>query len=390
VKSTPLSVVLLLAALCTPAFAQPTMDELWPNPNGMRWEYEYELIYNPLFDYSIPGYTSPAYMHLLGTASTPGGPAQVLIAEHEPPPGVLKTTVSELPPLLRKIWHARPDLRDGLVARYAAQRPPEYWNPMLLHGGYFMKNPTEIEMWQDMWDHSTWLYLTDDLTIGASFVMQLVPELAEDIYLHGTVADLDATVETPAGTFSGAVRMDYLVDLGVAYLTDENGTQIGLAQSELVGHVHYVPDVGPVDLLEEFTPYVWLDCGEDDCPPEYLILVGEVAVTDILALAETPSLASVGDVVPGVARLEQNYPNPFNPRTTISFSLSSSQWARVGVYTPSGRRITILAERTFPTGDHTLDWDGRDATGQAVPSGTYLVRLETQSRVETLKVSLIR
>ena len=35
-------------------------------------------------------------------------------------------------------------------------------------------------------------------------------------------------------------------------------------------------------------------------------------------------------------------------------------------------------------------WNGCDVAGHAMPSGTYIVRLETESGAEARKVSLIR
>ena len=84
------------------------------------------------------------------------------------------------------------------------------------------------------------------------------------------------------------------------------------------------------------------------------------------------------------------YPNPFNPQTTISFLLERSERAKVGVYELTGRRVAVLADRTFTAGEHSLLWNGRDVTGRSMPSGTYLVRLETESRIESRKLMLIR
>jgi len=85
-----------------------------------------------------------------------------------------------------------------------------------------------------------------------------------------------------------------------------------------------------------------------------------------------------------------NYPNPFNPQTTISFSLGRSEWAKIGVYDLGGRLLSVLADRTYDAGHHTIVWYGNDAMGRVLPSGSYVVRLETESAVETQKVSLIR
>lgn len=66
------------------------------------------------------------------------------------------------------------------------------------------------------------------------------------------------------------------------------------------------------------------------------------------------------------------------------------EWADVGVYELTGRRVVVFADQTLPTGAYALTWNGRDAQGRAMPSGTYVVRLETESGVETRKVMLIR
>ena len=46
--------------------------------------------------------------------------------------------------------------------------------------------------------------------------------------------------------------------------------------------------------------------------------------------------------------------------------------------------------RIYAAGSHSVVWNGKDAMGRAVPSGTYVVRLETESSVEARKVMLLR
>jgi len=84
------------------------------------------------------------------------------------------------------------------------------------------------------------------------------------------------------------------------------------------------------------------------------------------------------------------HPNPFNPQTTISFSLERAEWAKVRLYELTGKRVAVLADRTFTGGEHSLLWNGRDIAGRSMPSGTYLVRLETESAVRVQKLMLIR
>jgi len=84
------------------------------------------------------------------------------------------------------------------------------------------------------------------------------------------------------------------------------------------------------------------------------------------------------------------YPNPFNPRTTISVTFERAESAEIGVYDLTGRRVAVLANRTFTAGSHPLVWDGRDATGRTVPSGIYIARLDVDGFHEVIKLSLVR
>ena len=95
-------------------------------------------------------------------------------------------------------------------------------------------------------------------------------------------------------------------------------------------------------------------------------------------------------VIPGSPLSLTAYPNPFNPQTTITFSLERDEWATVSVYELTGRRVALLADRTFDAGTHSLLWSGRDEAGRSMPSGTYLVRLETESAVRAQKLMLLR
>lgn len=265
--------------------AQPSLDSLWPNSDGMRFDYEYS--YTDLqHDVSIGG---PAYLALNGYASTPGGEAQQLIGEHpyteldkhdQGPPA--------LPGLLAAVWRARVDLRPAIEARYSSSGKRTYWQPLFLHDGYFMKTADRIEMWQDGWTHSTWTYLDGAPQIGTTFVHQLVPELADDIYLHGMLTSISATVETVSGTYHDAVKMDYVIDLGISELTDESGTVLSMVHSEIRGHVFYVPEIGPVEMLQEMVPYVWVDCGDIPCSEEMMIWVGQVMEVTTLSLSRAP------------------------------------------------------------------------------------------------------
>ncbi len=94
--------------------------------------------------------------------------------------------------------------------------------------------------------------------------------------------------------------------------------------------------------------------------------------------------------LPAEASLDQNYPNPFNPTTTIRFALAEPSRVRLTVLNVRGQQVAVLADGLYNAGPHTLQWDGRDATGRAAASGIYFYRLEAAGKVISKKMTLIR
>jgi len=126
---------------------------------------------------------------------------------------------------------------------------------------------------------------------------------------------------------------------------------------------------------------------------------GTVPIALQISRAAAGTLADVAGLMDGTTEVPEAgvplvrlraWPNPFNPQTTITFSLERDEWAEVGIYELTGRRVAVLADRTFDAGTHSLTWSGCDEAGRAMPSGTYLVRLETESAVRAQKLMLLR
>lgn len=94
--------------------------------------------------------------------------------------------------------------------------------------------------------------------------------------------------------------------------------------------------------------------------------------------------------LPAATRLAGVQPNPFNPSTTVRFELATAGPARVRVYDLSGRLVRTLVDEARPAGAQAVAWDGLDAKGQPAASGVYLVRLEADGTVTSLKASLVK
>jgi hypothetical protein len=75
--------------------------------------------------------------------------------------------------------------------------------------------------------------------------------------------------------------------------------------------------------------------------------------------------------------LDQNYPNPFNPTTSIEFELPTAATVSIRVYNVMGQLVRTLVDGQMKeAGRHGVVWDGRNASGARVASGTYVYTLE--------------
>ena len=95
--------------------------------------------------------------------------------------------------------------------------------------------------------------------------------------------------------------------------------------------------------------------------------------------------------VPEAAVLSlHSFPNPFNPRTTVSFELPEVGAVRLEIFDVAGRLVRTLVDESLPQGSHEAAWDGRDASGREVGSGSYVARLQFAGKVETIPMGLVR
>lgn len=88
--------------------------------------------------------------------------------------------------------------------------------------------------------------------------------------------------------------------------------------------------------------------------------------------------------------LRDNVPNPFNPTTVIRFSLRESREIRLDIHDLAGRLVKNLVAGSFGSGDHQVRWNGTDAAGRAVASGTYFVRLHGAGTSQVRPMTLVR
>ncbi len=93
--------------------------------------------------------------------------------------------------------------------------------------------------------------------------------------------------------------------------------------------------------------------------------------------------------------LRQNYPNPGNPQTWLPYILSSDGEARIEIHNMAGQLIRTLELGSrrpgrYTSRDRAAYWDGRDSSGEQVPSGIYFYTIRTESFVATKKLVMLR
>jgi endonuclease I len=74
-----------------------------------------------------------------------------------------------------------------------------------------------------------------------------------------------------------------------------------------------------------------------------------------------------------------NQPNPFSNSTAIRFSLTTGAAAEFAIYDVSGRRVYSWTKK-LNAGENTVNWNGRNEKGEALPNGVYMFRFQANGK----------
>jgi subtilisin-like proprotein convertase family protein/Zn-dependent metalloprotease len=118
--------------------------------------------------------------------------------------------------------------------------------------------------------------------------------------------------------------------------------------------------------------------------------VGVVRGGSEIAISDELEFRVGAGALPTAFALYDNYPNPFNPLTTIKFDLPRDGRVALRVYDLSGRAVRTLVDGDLVRATHTYQWDGTDDAGRRLASGTYYYRVESDQRVATGKMTLVK
>jgi hypothetical protein len=270
-----------------------TLENIWPNDDGRFWAYRIEQhSWNPpgIRYYRTSAEVPPlprldAIAELLRRRATgrnpvtetaryamqfqgmrttrSGATGQNLMTTILGPPGAIpgaalasQSIVTSGPEggFLAALRVARPDLAPKLAARRqqtlgAPAIAQEVNMPTFLFGYAWVKTREYIGSYGDLNTELAWKYLEADLVPGHTFHMQLVPDLAQDVFLHARVLR-----EGPSFSSVGSVRNGidvlYVVDFGVSAITDLDGNVLGYSRMYSFGTITYAPFIGPIASYE--------------------------------------------------------------------------------------------------------------------------------------------
>ena len=330
----------------------------------------------------------------------------------------------------------------GLDAFTVWQIEFEVGNAILEGGGLYDVDVTDFdgdgfnEIWVNTWDN--WSMSIFEYTDADTFALQVDLNAfdenndpgsfnSHDLLFHDTEGDgsLEAYFPMTNGVFY------YLDDTDdVSTLTGESFQQVGVFASRSRGsHLGDLDGDGNIDIVAgggqdetitrieydgvgdpaDSTSYEWTTILTSEGLPQdryYPLRVSddldgdgmvEIVLTNLFAteagqpiiiiLEANERATAIEDEngVPGRFVLHPNYPNPFNPGTTITYELREPAEVRLGVYDVMGRLVQVLSDGVMQSGLHEVSFDAKD-----LPSGTYLVRLDTPDGFQVRKAILLK
>jgi hypothetical protein len=218
------------------------------------------------------------------------------------------------------------------------------------------------------------------------------------------VAPIDGTQEVPPsgspGVGIGLFSIDTINDM-LGY----DITFAGLSGAETDAHIHgFAPPGVNAGALHQLPLGarklgVWFYPGGDEVNIldglTYINIHSSVFPTgeirgQIQGFGCIPVTAVSDPTTPRVLDIPSNEPNPFGVTTAIRFRLGEDGDVRLRVFDSRGRFVRTLLARTMPTGEHRVVWDGRNTSGEPVPNGVYLYRLESPEGRTSGRMTIIR
>ena len=171
----------------------------------------------------------------------------------------------------------------------------------------------------------------------------------------------------------------YATSGGVTQFRELNGGVHCRGQSHK--RVHF--GLGENETVDELTVH-W--------PSGLVQTLHDIAADQVLQVVEPDtSTVAVPDGTAVAVQLIGCYPNPFNPSTKIAFDLAGEMRVHLSIYDVCGRLVDVLLDDVpARAGRNEVIWQGTDAAGRPLPSGTYVYRLKAGVYDGTKRMTLLK
>ncbi len=222
----------------------------------------------------------------------------------------------------------------------------------------------------DIFNPVTTVVLTPGLPSTALRIT--APAAPADAFVHlGLTLPSNATIQGVTVCYESSSLVNYISQTRLTRMTTPDATFVvlddptdhNLVLLECYSVATSVPVDGTItlSLRLQFTNNTdWIEIGA----------IG-IRVMTTAGIEDPPAIPDAGAAL----RLHQNHPNPFNPTTLIEYDVVRDGEVELRVYNPTGQLVRTLVDRPLAGGRHAVEWDGRDDTGRALPSGAYYYRL---------------
>ena len=96
------------------------------------------------------------------------------------------------------------------------------------------------------------------------------------------------------------------------------------------------------------------------------------------------------NVIPSEFKIKPAYPNPFNPSAKIDMEIPDAGVVQIRIFDLLGR-IVLEHKKEYPSAGHyQFVWNPRTATGQSLATGTYIVTVMHQNKINTQKITFLK
>ncbi|MBK6765142.1 MAG: T9SS type A sorting domain-containing protein [bacterium] len=212
--------------------------------------------------------------------------------------------------------------------------------------------------------------LTNLLNEDRQFTLALTPIVSPDPYRGYAICTYFTCLPPDTG----------YQDMTISYTANQHDTLV----STYIYNMAFNPELGYFDTSTVHGDYQLRFSVFDPANPD------EVISYDLYLYEGSAISPRIEPVVTSHALLS-NYPNPFNPETTVSFVVNRPGAVTLNVYNMLGQNVATLLNSPFmASGQYSATWNATNMQGLPLPSGNYLLELNTLDARAVHRVVLMR